>query len=76
ALSPHTELVLAHIVDFYGDPPLQSPHHRGFSELLVQVHDGLIELGVRPELAVPSQWHTLDMSLIRKAASSLLSDLP
>jgi len=21
ALSPHTELVLAHIVDFYGDPP-------------------------------------------------------
>lgn len=76
ALSPHTELVLAHIVDFYGDPPLSSPHHRGFSELLVQVHDGLLEQGVRPELAVPSQWHTLDMSMIRNVASRLLEDLP
>ncbi|MFT4839840.1 MAG: hypothetical protein ACI8UD_000337 [Planctomycetota bacterium] len=76
ALSPHTELVLAHIVDFYGDPPLSSPHHRGFSELLVQVHDGLLELGVRSELAVPSQWHTLDMSMIRKVASRLLAELP
>ncbi len=76
ALSPHTELVLAHIVDFYGNPPLPSPHHRGFSELLVQVHDGLLAQGVRPELAVPSQWHQLDMSLIRKAASVLLAELP
>ena len=76
ALSPHTELVLAHIVDFYGDPPLASPHHRGFTELLGQVHEQLLGQGVRPELAVPSQWHNLDMSLIRKAASTLLAELP
>jgi hypothetical protein len=76
ALSPHTELVLAHIVDFYGDPPMPSPHHRGFSELLQQVHEQLLAQGVRPELAVPSQWHKLDMSLIRQAASALLAELP
>lgn len=76
ALSPHTELVLAHIVDFYGDPPMPSPHHRGFSELLQQVYEQLLVQGVRPELAVPSQWHKLDMSLIRQAASALLAELP
>ena len=76
ALSPHTELVLAHIVDFYGDPPLSSPHHRGFSELLVQVYQQLLAQGVRPESALPSQWHELDMSLIRNAASTLLAELP
>ena len=76
ALSPHTELVLAHIVDFYGDPPLSSPHHEGFSKLLEQVYEQLLLQGVSPELAVPSQWHMLDMDFIRRAASKLLSDLP
>ena len=76
ALSPHTELVLAHIVDFYGDPPLPSPHHEGFSKLLEQVYEQLLLLGVSPELAVPSQWHMLDMGLIRRAAGKLLTDLP
>jgi len=76
ALSPHTELVLAHIVDFYGDPPLSSPHHRGFSELLQQVHEQLLLQGVTPAQAVPSQWHTLDMAQIQKAASTLLAQLP
>src|SRR5690606_11204171 len=76
ALSPHTELVLAHIVDFYGDPPLSSPHHRGFSELLQQVHEQLLRQGIAPAQAVPSQWHTLDMAQIREAASTLLAELP
>ena len=76
ALSPHTELVLAHIVDFYGDPPIASPHHRGFSELLEQIHEGLLAKGVGKELAAPSQWHRLDMSLVRDAASALLAELP
>jgi len=76
ALSPHTELVLAHIVDFYGDPPLQSPHHIGFSRLHEQLHEELIELGIAPEQAAPSRWHQLDMALVREAASRLLERLP
>ena len=76
ALSPHTELVLAHIVDFFGEPPLASPHHQGFSELLQQVHERLLAQGVSPELAVPSQWPNLDMAQIRQAANTLLSELP
>lgn len=76
ALSPHTELVLAHIVDFFGDPPLPSPHHRGFTELLEQMHAQLLELGVAPEQAVPSRWHELDMAKVREAAGRLLAELP
>jgi len=76
ALSPHTELVLAHIVDFYGDPPLPSPHHKGFSELLEQLHANLLAQGVSPERAAPSRWHELPMAQIRKAALALLAELP
>ena len=76
ALSPHTELVLAHIVDFYGDPPLPSPHHIGFSRLHEQLRDELIELGVQESEAAPSRWHQLDMALLRTAASRLLDRLP
>jgi tetratricopeptide (TPR) repeat protein len=76
ALSPHTELVLAHIVDFYGDPPLHSPHHIGFSRLHQQLHAELLELGVAPAQAAPSRWHELDMALVREAASRLLDRLP
>lgn len=76
ALSPHTELVLAHIVDFYRDPPLPSPHHKGFTELLEQLHANLLAQGVLPERAAPSRWHELDMALIRKAAGALLAELP
>jgi len=75
ALSPHTELVLAHIVDFYGDPPLSSPHHKGFSELLEQLCAQLREDGVAEELCVPSRWHELHMGVVRKAAGALLDEL-
>ena len=76
ALSPHTELVLAHIVDFYGDPPLPSPHHEGFSELLEQLHQQLLAQGVPAELAVPSRWHELAREQVRQAALALLRELP
>jgi tetratricopeptide (TPR) repeat protein len=76
ALSPHTELVLAHIVDFYGDPPLKSPHHVGFSSLAEQLHQQLIKQGVSADRALPSQWHTLEMASVRAAARTLLADLP
>ena len=76
ALSPHTELVLAHIVDFFGDPPLRSPHHEGFSRLFVQLRDELMAMGVPAPRAAPSRWHELDMSQVRAAASRLLDRLP
>ncbi|MCB9877055.1 MAG: hypothetical protein H6835_05570 [Planctomycetes bacterium] len=76
ARSPHTELVLAHIVDFYGEPPLDSPHHRGFSELVEQLRDRLVRGGLSVEQAWPARWHELDMQLVRDAASSLLDELP
>ncbi|MFK7741622.1 MAG: hypothetical protein AB8H80_14985 [Planctomycetota bacterium] len=76
ALSEHTELVLAHIVDFYGDPPLPSPHHRGFTQLLEELSAELERLGVAPDLAIPSRWHLLAMQQLRTAAKNLLQDLP
>lgn len=76
ALSPHTELVLAHIADFFGDPPLRSPHHEGFSRLLEQLRDELVAMGVPAPRAAPSRWHELDMEQVRAAASRLLDRLP
>ncbi len=76
ALSPHTELVLAHIVDFLGDPGVESPHHRGFSELAREISRRLEQLGVEPEAAAPSRWHLLDMALVRRAARDLLVRIP
>ncbi|MCA8966611.1 MAG: hypothetical protein KDC48_17150, partial [Planctomycetes bacterium] len=76
ARSPHTELVLAHILDFYGSPPLDSPHHRGFSELVEQLRDRLLAAGVPPEATWPARWHELDMQLLRDAAAALLAELP
>lgn len=76
ALSAHTELVLAHIADFYGDPPLRSPHHLGFSALLVELCEELSAGGVPPELATPSRLHELDMAQVRAAAGRLLDRTP
>ena len=76
ALSPHTELVLAHIADFYGAPPLRSPHHVGFSRLLQQLCDELVAIGASPSQAAPSRWHELDMAQVRAAAGALLERLP
>ncbi len=76
AVSPHTELVLAHIVDFLGDPGAESPHHRGFSELARQLAAALRGRGVDEERALPSRWHLLDMAVVRECARELLERLP
>ena len=76
ALSPHTELVLAHIADFYGDPPRPSPHHVGFTELLVELCAELVAGGVPAARAVPSRLHELDMAQVRAAAGRLLERTP
>ena len=76
ALSPFTELVLAHIADFYGDPPLRSPHHVGFSELLQELCDELVAAGVPAPRAVPSRLHELEMVEVRAAAGRLLDRIP
>lgn len=74
--SQHTGLVLAHIVDFVGEPPLDSPHHRGFGALAAQLRAELVAGGVPAEQAVPSRWHTLDGAQLRAAARRLLEHLP
>ena len=58
------------------DPPLPSPHHEGFSELLEQLHQQLLAQGVPAELAVPSRWHELAREQVRQAALALLRELP
>jgi hypothetical protein len=75
AVSPHTELVLAHIADFLAEPEADSPHHRGFGDLGRQLVDELQALGVPAELAAPSRWHLLDMRVVRQAARRLLAAL-
>lgn len=76
AVSTHTELVLAHIADFLGEPGADSPHHEGFAELGRQVTAELQALGVSAEGAAPSRWHTVDRGLVRQAAQRLLARLP
>ncbi len=75
ALSPHTELVLAHIADFMGDGPT-SPHHDGFTTLGHEVSAVLQEIGVPPDSAVPSRWHLVPRETMRAAARQLLALLP
>ncbi len=76
ALSPHTELVLAHIADFAGDPTAQSPHHQGFAQLARELTASLQASGINAAQAVPSHWHTLPMAAVRRAARQLLGQLP
>jgi hypothetical protein len=75
AVSPHTELVLAHIADFLGEPGADSPHHHGFGELGQQITRELQALGVPPDRALPSRWHLCDRNLVQQAARRLLGDL-
>jgi hypothetical protein len=75
ATSPHTELVLAHIADFLGEPESESPHHQGFGALARELDDELRALGVPPSLAAPSRWHLVDRDLVRRAARRLLGEL-
>ncbi len=76
AVSPHTELVLAHIADFLHDPGAASPHHRGFSELGRELTAELVALGLSPTASAPSRWHTVARDLVRQAARRLLDRLP
>ena len=76
ALSPHPEIVLAHIADFLGDPTLRSPHHQGFGELGRELTVALQRVGVAAELAVPSRWHQVPMAKVQEAARLLLGQLP
>jgi tetratricopeptide (TPR) repeat protein len=75
AVSPHTELVLAHVADFASEPDLRSPHHQGFGELARQLAAALVARGVDPAAALPARWHTVPMVTVREAARALLGGL-
>jgi hypothetical protein len=76
AVSPHTELVLAHIADFHAEPEAPSPHHRGFGALARELTEALVAQGVARDAALPSRWHLLPMPQVRQAARRLLGELP
>ena len=76
AVSPHTELVLAHIADFLGEEVPGSPHHRGFGQLGRELCQQLVAAGLAPAAAVPSRWHQVPMVAVRRAARQLLGELP
>ncbi len=76
AVSPHTELVLAHIADYAAAGDVPSPHAKGFAALAADLAAALVEDGVPPELAAPAQWHRAPMASVRKAALRLLGTLP
>lgn len=76
AVSEHTELVLAHIADFLGEPGVQSPHHQGFGSLGRELTAALVGLGVPATDALPSRWHLVPKATIRTAARQLLGQLP
>jgi hypothetical protein len=74
AISPHTELVLAHIVAYLGRSGAPSPHHRGFLALAEQLEAALRQRGVG-DRAAPARWHELDMALVREVAAELHAEL-
>jgi hypothetical protein len=76
ALSPHTELVLAHIADFLVPPVPTSPHHQGFGALAAQVQAALARDGLPAGDAVPSRWHLVPSPAVQRAARALLGELP
>ncbi|MCU0865232.1 MAG: hypothetical protein MUC36_15715 [Planctomycetes bacterium] len=76
AVSPHTELVLAHIADFLVQPVPSSPHHQGFGELAVQLQAALVAQGLPAADVVPSRWHLAPRQLVQRAARELLGELP
>jgi hypothetical protein len=72
AVSPHTELVLAHIADFLQPPVPTSPHHQGFGALAQQLQRELQAAGLPAEQVVPSRWHLLPRAMVQQAARRLL----
>lgn len=75
AVSPHTELVLAHIADFMADPDAESPHHQGFGALGHELTAAFVAAGVPPADAVPSRWHLVPRATVQAAAKQLLAGL-
>ncbi|MCC7396122.1 MAG: hypothetical protein IT455_03555 [Planctomycetes bacterium] len=73
AVSPHPELVLAHVADFLGEPGADSAHHRGFGQLAQDLAIELQALGVDAAAAAPCRWHELETTLVRAAAERLLA---
>ncbi|MBK8098496.1 MAG: hypothetical protein IPK26_15410 [Planctomycetes bacterium] len=71
-LSPHTELVLAHIADFLADEVGDSPHGRGFTRLALQLVDELASQGIDRAVAHPARWHQLEREAVRRSARVLL----
>lgn len=72
AVSPFTELVLAHIADFLGNTVAGSPHHAGFGQLGRELTRELRSLGVPAADAAPSGWHRVDRQVVQAAARQLL----
>lgn len=72
ALSPHPELVLAHVADFLAEPGGPAPHHTGFAWLADDVRRGLQQLGVPAAATLPARWHELPMAKVQQAARQLL----
>lgn len=75
ALSPHTQLVLAHIAHFLEPQDSGSSHALGFHRLAEQMVQVLEEDGVAPELRQVSRWHLLDSERMREIGRRLLADL-
>jgi hypothetical protein len=75
-VSPHTELVLAHILEFASAGDAPSPHVRGFSALARELTAALVADGVAAADAAPARWHAAPMAAFRRAARRLLGDLP
>jgi hypothetical protein len=76
AVSPHTELVLAHIADFLSEPGVRSPHHIGFGALGRELSAELEALGLSALESSPSRWHAVRPELVRRAARRLLDQVP
>lgn len=76
AVSPHTELVLAHIADYAAAGDVPSPHAKGFQALARDLAAALVADGVPAAVASPARWHEAPMPAVRKAALRLLGTLP
>ena len=73
AMSPHTQLVAAHIAGFLTGDSGQSPHARGFRALVDDILDELRKRDV-PKSDV-RHWHRVDPHTLRDVARHLLKRL-
>src|SRR5262249_17934793 len=68
ALSPHTQLVLAHVAEFLAETDRESPHVTGFGRLGRDLVAMLQTQGVPPTAAAVANWHRLDRAVVERAA--------